>query len=127
MRFSTLIGCRKICVMVFILAGGLLPPAGYASTDAPLTLKNAIAQTLAQNPQLYQYRFVNDALKAQKQTGALRPAMELELEVENFAGSGSFKGLDSPEATLSLSSVIEMGGKRKARMSLVEARIHQAE
>ena len=53
--------------------------------------------------------------------------MELELEVENFAGSGAFKGLNSPEATLSLSSVIEMGGKRKARMSLVDARIHQAE
>ncbi|MGH1471315.1 MAG: TolC family protein [Cellvibrionaceae bacterium] len=132
MRFITLIGCRKVCVIVFILAGGLLPPVGYASTNAPktlvpLTLKDAITQTLAQNPQLYQYRFVNDALKAQQQTGALRPAMELELEVENFAGSGVFKGLDSPEATLSLSSVIEMGGKRKARMSLVDARIHQAE
>ena len=67
MRFITLIGCRKIGVIVFILAGGLLPPVGYASTDTPLTLKDAITQTLAQNPQLYQYRFVNDALKAQKQ------------------------------------------------------------
>ncbi|MCH9692458.1 MAG: TolC family protein [Gammaproteobacteria bacterium] len=127
MRFNTLIGCRKICVIVFILAGGLLPPVGSASIEPPLTLKNAIAQTLAQNPQLYQYRFVNDALKAKKQTSALRPKLEFEFEAENFAGSGSFKGFDSPEATLSLSSVIEMGGKRKARMSLVDARINQAE
>lgn len=132
MRFMTLIGCRKICVIVFILAGGLRPFVGYASTNAPktlapLTLKDAITQTLAQNPQLYQYQFANDALKAQKQTGALRPAMELELEVENFAGSGAFKGLDSPEATLSLSSVIEMGGKRKARMSVVDAQINRAQ
>ena len=129
MRFNTLIGCRKICVIVFILTAGLLPLVGYgyANTETPLTLRDAIAQTLSQNPQLYQYRFVNDALKAQKQTGALRPVVELEFEVENFAGSDSAKGLDSSEATLSLSSVIEMGGKREARMSLVDARIHQAE
>ncbi len=127
MRFSTLNRCRKVCVIAFILAAGLFPPVGHTSTDTPLTLTDAIAQTLAQNPQLYQYRFVNDALKAQKQTGALRPGLELELELENFAGSGSFKGFDSPEATLSISSVIEMGGKRKARMSLVDAQINQAE
>ena len=127
MRFNTLIRCRKICVIVFILSGGLLPLVGYANTDTPLTLKGAIAQTLAQNPQLYQYTFVNEALKARKQTGSLRPALELEIEMENFAGSGSFKGLDSPEATLSLSSVIEMGGKRKARTSLMDARINKSE
>jgi len=127
MRFNTLIRCRKICVIVFILSGGLLPLVGYANTDTPLTLKGAIAQTLAQNPQLYQYTFVNEALKARKQTGSLRPALELEIEVEDFAGSGSFKGLDSPEATLSLSSVIEMGGKRKARTSLMDARINKSE
>lgn len=127
MRFNTLIECRKICVIVFIMTGSLLPPFGYANTQAPLTLKDAIAQTLVRNPQLYQYRFVNDALKAQTQTGALRPAINLEFEVENFAGSGSFKGFDNPETTLSLSSVIEMGEKRKARMSLQAARIHQAE
>ncbi|VUD46532.1 Cobalt-zinc-cadmium resistance protein CzcC [Thalassocella blandensis] len=127
MRFITLIGCRKIGVIVFILAGGLLPAVGYASTDTPLTLKDAITQTLAQNPQLYQYRFVNDALKAQKQTGALRPAMALELEVENFAGPGSNEGFDSAETTLALSSVIELGGKRQARVSYTDARINMAE
>ncbi len=127
MIINTLVRCKKTCVMIFILGGGMLPLFGYANTDNPLTLKKAITQTLAQNPQLYQYQFVNDALKAQKQIGALRPELELEFEVENFAGSGTFKGLGSPEATLSLSSVIEMGGKRKARMSLVDSRINQAE
>lgn len=127
MRFNALIKCKKACVIIFILAGGLLPLAGYASIDTPLTLKTAIAQTLAQNPQLYQYRFIHENLQAQKQMGVLRPALELEFEVENFAGSGSFKKFDSPEATLSLSSVIEMGEKRKVRMSLAETRINQAE
>ncbi len=127
MRFNTLIGCKNICIFVLALACGLLPQLGYTNTEPPLTLKDAIAQTLAQNPRLYQYRFVNDAFKARQQTDALRPPLELEFEVENFAGSDSFKGLDSAEATLSLSSIIEMGGKRKARMSLMDARMHTAQ
>jgi cobalt-zinc-cadmium efflux system outer membrane protein len=125
MRIHTLIVCKKFCALVFVLFNCLLPQIGYANADTSLTLKNAIIFTLQKNPQLYQYSVIHDALKASKQVDALSPSLQLEFEVENFAGSGSFKGFDRAETTLSLSSVIEIGGKRKARVSLADARINQ--
>tara|TARA_R110000782_G_scaffold108155_6_gene196589 strand:- start:376 stop:1581 length:1206 start_codon:yes stop_codon:yes gene_type:complete len=101
--------------------------ANAENTAATLTLNEALARTLAHNPQLYQYRFTKDALEAQRQTSVLRPAMALELEVENVAGSGDTQGFDTAETTVALSSVIEMGGKRQARVSYADARINQAE
>src|SRR5690625_7323594 len=53
--------------------------------------------------------------------------MALDLEVENVAGSGDTQGFDTAETTVALSSVIEMGGKRQARVSYADARINQAE
>ncbi|WP_370978587.1 TolC family protein [Agaribacterium sp. ZY112] len=91
-----------------------------------LTLKKALELTLAHNPQLFRYRFTTEALTAQKQNNSFRPALALELEVENFAGSGANEGFESAETTLALSSVIELGGKRQARLSYADARLNQA-
>lgn len=125
MRFNTLNRCRAFCLSAIALVAGISVPPSYASAEPALSLKDAIAQTLERNPQLYQYTFATEIFEAQMQTHSLRPAIELELEVENFAGSGDTQGFDGAETTLLLSSVIEMGGKRKARMSLVDARTNR--
>ena len=126
MRYTTFTGCpnpRVWLMLIFYLA--ITTNTAYAGTT--LTLKEALARTLAQNPQLHQYRFTREALSSQRKLDALRPALALELEVENFAGSGSNEGFDSAETTLALSSVFELGGKRQARISYSQARINQAE
>ena len=125
MRINPLNRCRAICLSAIVLVAGISASPSYASTDPALTLKDAIAQTLERNPQLYQYTLATEIFEARKQTHSLRPAIELELEVENFAGSGDTQGFDGAETTLQLSSVIELGSKRKARMSLVDARINK--
>lgn len=127
MRLPTFYRCHKPCAWLAFLFCSLTITANAAYADATLTLNEALSRTLAHNPQLYQYRFTKDALNAQRQTRALRPALALELEVENVAGSGSNEGFDSAETTLALSSVIELGGKRQARISYADARINQAE
>src|SRR5690554_1381376 len=127
MRLPTFYRCHKPCAWLAFLFCSLTITANAAYADATLTLNEALSRTLAHNPQLYQYRFTKDALNAQRQTRALRPALALELEVENVAGSGSNEGFDSAETTLALSSVIELGGKRQARVSYADARINQAE
>src|SRR5690625_4718800 len=48
-------------------------------------------------------------------SGRLDPNPELAVEVENVGGSGSFAGTDSAEASLVLSQLIELGGKRGRR------------
>ena len=94
----------------------------YGNASTALALEEAIARTLKSNPQLYQYRFREQSLAAQRETSSLSPAMQLGLEVENIAGSGEFNGVDSAETTLALSSVIELGGKARSRVGLVDAR-----
>ena len=94
----------------------------YGNASTALALEEAIARTLKSNPQLYQYRFRAQSLAAQRETSSLSPAMQLGLEVENIAGSGEFNGVDSAETTLALSSVIELGGKARSRVGLVDAR-----
>lgn len=100
--------------------------AQQASTD-PLTLSGAILATLQHNPQLAGYRFRADALKGEATTAALKPEWRAQAELENIAGSGAFRGADAAELTLALSSVIELGGQRDARLGLVSARQQQLE
>ena len=123
MRFTLLNGCRTLYLSIIFMISGLSPHLVYADTNTSLTLKKAVAQTLEQNPRLHQYSFIKNGYSAQRQTQSLRPAIEIGLEVENFAGSGDTRGFDSAETTLALSSVIEMGDKRQARMSLMDERL----
>lgn len=94
----------------------------HVNVSSALTLEDAIARTLKKNPQLYQYRFRQQSLTARRETSSLSPAMHLGLEVENIAGSGEFNGVDNAETTLALSSVIELGGKARSRVALIDAR-----
>ena len=91
------------------------------SIDQEITLASAIQRTLEQNPKLRVFQFRERALQGQAQTANLRPAFELGADIENIAGSDSFNGIDKAELTLSLSSVIELGDKRQARVTFVTA------
>ena len=108
-----------------IVAFTLLPFAGIAEVrslepqgDEPqgtLTLDAAISNALARNPDLAAGGFTLIAAEARITQARLRPNPELSLDLENFAGSGTLQGTDSLESTLSLSQVVELGGKRRLR------------
>jgi len=99
--------------------------AAHAQAENSLTLQEAITSTLQHNPQLAGYEFRTQALAGEQQTAALNPQLKLSAHLENIAGSGELKGADAGELTLSLSSVIELGGQRDARLGLVTARQQQ--
>lgn len=86
-----------------------------------LTLDEAVGRTLKSNPQLYQFGLYQESLKSQRESRALSPPIEVELELENIAGSGDFSGADEAEVTLALSSVIELGGKARSRVAVIDA------
>ena len=96
--------------------------ARFKQYPVSLTLESAIARTLANNPQLFQFRFQQQSLAAQRRAMAFSPPTQVHLELENFAGGGAFSGVDSTETTLALSSVIELGGKTRSRIALVDAK-----
>jgi len=81
-----------------------------------LTLRQALALALLQNPELSAFTWEVRAAEARTLQVGLRPNPELGLEVENIAGTGAFQGGRSAETTLRLSQVIELGGKRARRL-----------
>lgn len=95
------------------------------SEKKTLTLSSAIKRTLEHNPQLKVFDFRQVALSGEQQTGALRPVYEMGFEMENFSGTGDVGTFETTEYTLSLSSILEMGDKRDARLSVVKGRKSQ--
>ena len=89
----------------------------------PLSLSQAITYTLEQNPQLHQFTIRQSGLLGRRETDELSPAWNLAIDVENMAGSDALSGVQMAETTVSLSSVIELGGKRDARVSVVDAQL----
>jgi cobalt-zinc-cadmium efflux system outer membrane protein len=83
---------------------------------------------MAQNPGLQVFDFRLQGLDGRRITADQNPALEAGLEVENFLGSDNLRGVDGAEYTLSLSSVLELGGgKRQARVSVVDSRYGRVE
>lgn len=117
----TMSRCRRyVCGYFFTVAASLLPASIHAEQ---LTLEDAVANTLKYNPQLFQYGLIQESLTATRETSALSPAIQLELELENIANTGAENFSDGSEFTLALSSVIELGGAKRARISFAEANL----
>lgn len=102
------------CLSAFICA---------AAEPAPITLPQALERALRDDPQLARFPFRLRAAEALRDQAGRRPNPELTLEVENAAGSGAYGGLDGAEITLSLSQVLELGGKRGLRRDLADAEL----
>lgn len=96
-------------------------PWAHAEETA-LTLREALSRTLQGNPDLIVFPFREQALRAQEDAAALRPAPEVQVQLENVFGTGRTSGLDDAEATFALSQVIELGGQRKRRVELSQQR-----
>jgi cobalt-zinc-cadmium efflux system outer membrane protein len=110
-----------ICGLAFLVAAALSGLAYSADTETPaLELRTALARTLEHSPVLDIFPYRERAADARILQAGLRPNPELSIEVENFAGSGSFSGTDSAQVTLALSQTIELGGKREERTLLAE-------
>lgn len=109
----------------FVLALCASTSSAYAETPSAITLEEAVRATLQHNPQLAGYRFREQALDGEHQTAKLKPALRASMELENALGSGDFTGTDSAELTLSLGSVIELGGQRDSRIDVITARQQQ--
>jgi len=90
-----------------------------------LTLSSAIKRTLKENPSLKVFKFRQGDLAGQLQSQGLKPGYEIGFEMENFAGTGDIGLVNSTEFTLSLSSILEMGGKRDARVNVIKNRSSQ--
>ncbi|MCC7463918.1 MAG: TolC family protein [Gammaproteobacteria bacterium] len=104
-----------------LLSVGLYAPVCVAAAGVDLTLRQAIEAAIAHNPDLAVFEFDFRANDAQRRQAALRPPIDAGVSLEGFAGTGPLQGLGGSEATLSISRIIELGGKRRARIAAVAA------
>src|SRR5262245_5893400 len=112
-----LLACTPL--LVATLAAAQAPVEPGAARE--LTLANAIDLALARNPGLKASLYELTAAQGRIVQAGLRINPELNLELENFAGTGDVNAFGALETTLSLSQVIELGGKLDLRRGVAEA------
>jgi cobalt-zinc-cadmium efflux system outer membrane protein len=86
-----------------------------------LRLETALAAALLRNPDLEADGWEMRAREAAVLQAGVRANPTLSLEIEDFAGSGEYHGFESAHTTLLLGQLIELGGKRAARVELASA------
>ena len=88
------------------------PPSGEIS------LRDAIAYALVNSPQLRAFAWDIHTAEADQMQAALRPNPELEVEVEEFGGTGERHGFNSSEGSIQVGQFIELAQKRSKRIHL---------
>lgn len=81
-------------------------------------LRDALALTLLQNPDLSTTAYDIRAAEARTVQAGLIPNPEITGEIEDFGGTGERRGLSTAQSTLSLGQLIELGSKRVQRVNL---------
>lgn len=97
-----------------------------ATAAEPITLAEALTRAASTSPALAAAEADVAAAEGRAQQAGFRPNPELGLEVENFAGTGSFSGVRDAETTLSMGQRFELGGKRPARQRAAQAEVEAA-
>lgn len=116
---------RILCAVV-VASGVLTTPSLANEPSRALTLKVALQRALALNPRLTAAeREVGIATGRRIQAGAI-PNPEVSFELDNAFGTNEYAGTQMAETTLQLSQLIELGGKRRARIAAGEAEVDSA-
>ncbi len=116
-------GLLVISLLLMPLAS--LEVKAFDASAATLSLEDALKNTLNRNPALQVYRFKEQALLGEKYSKNLSPPVSITADLENAFGSGDYNNVESADVTLALSSVIELGGQKRARVAVVEAQREQ--
>ena len=108
--------CNRIIIRL-VAFGGLAAFSHFVSAadlTGQVTLAQALALTLKQNPDLAAFSWDVRSAEARVLQARLRPNPELGMQSEDI--SGSRPGFSHSQTTLQLSQLLELGGKRTARV-----------
>src|SRR5437762_14269976 len=108
--------CNRIIIRL-VAFGGLAAFSHIVSAadlTGQVTLAQALALTLKQNPDLAAFSWDLRSAEARVLQARLRPNPELGMQSEDI--SGSRPGFSHSQTTLQLSQLLELGGKRTARV-----------
>ena len=116
------VALRLTCALLVVT----IPVEAAERGPRSISLPQALQRALAANPRLTAAeRDVGIAGGLKIQAGVL-PNPEASFELDKALGSGPYRGLRSAETNLQLSQLVELGGKRQARLAAGEAGIGTA-
>ena len=92
----------------------------FEEPTGSLSLRDALAGALLRSPDLAATGYEVRAREAEALQAGLLPNPELDVEFENFGGTGELEDFDTLETTLALSQLVELGGKRVKRRRVAE-------
>jgi cobalt-zinc-cadmium efflux system outer membrane protein len=116
-----LVSWPAIAGVCALLVGGEASAQTTHGASEPLRLLDALKRALAQQPELQGFAFELRAQEARISEAGLRQPTQFDALIEDAGGTGERRGIDTAQTTLSLSHVIELGGKRDGRVALAEA------
>ena len=107
----------------------IVAAASFSATVSAetLTLEGAVSRALSAAPEFEANAARIDALRAARSQAGVRPNPTIDVVGENVVGTGPYQFLGGAEITASYAQTIERGGKRQARVTLVEREIGVAE
>ncbi len=111
----------RLFIAWMVLATTVAWPQESPSESHSLTLLQAAEMTLERNPRLRSASFGREAAAANLDQAALKPQWSVDLQVEDFAGTGAVSGFDAAETTLRLSRIFQSSDIRTSRMSVASA------
>lgn len=124
--FVPIFACMVHVTAIAVEKNIMLPPVvapekfGHAivKPTGNLVLKDAIMLTLEHNPELASYAWSIRLREIERIQASLLPNPQLNVEVENFIGSGDFNSVQSTESTIALGQLVELGDKRIKRQKM---------
>lgn len=115
---------RHIAPLLLIILSSLAASsAGFAQSNRALTLYGALERALATNPRIYAADRDIAAASGRKLQASALPNPEVSIEVDNVFGTGPYRGTRAADYSLQLSQLIEIGGKRSARIAVGAAEL----
>lgn len=103
----------------------LVPRTG--PLPASLTLEQALEEAAARSPAIVAAEAEVEASRARLRQAGFRINPELSVDVENFAGTGPFSGVNGVETTVSINQRLDLGGRRSSRISAAQAALSAQE
>lgn len=105
----------------------IAPTAQTDELTGTITLRDAVAHAMINNPKLKAFSLDIRAAEARKLQAGFLPNPEIQIQVEEFGGSGDRAGFESSETSIKIGQLIELADKRSKRMHLVDIEKNLAE
>ncbi len=94
------------------------PASQQDDPTGTITLRDAVTLALANSPKLKAFSLDIRAAEARKLQAGLLPNPQIEVEIEEFGGTGGRTGFDSSETSIQIGQLIELADKRSKRTHL---------